>query len=700
MKSYLFGRASALAAATFLVLALSPGNAFASVVCGDLTFDFNEGCEDSNATPDDGCTNCLIDDGYPCNIKNVSGLTGNASCGSGVCDTTEEPDPICEPAQTCGNGLLESSEGCDDGNTDDLDGCNASCLVEDGSPCNQGDNAGAFGDSSCESGVCDESVEPTALCVSEFVSTTVTTTSTTTSTTEPTSTTTTSTTSSTSTTEEFSGACCYSGGCQNVNEGYCIIELLGSFQGEGTSCTSFNICGTCGNGCLDFGEECDDADTTSGDGCSDKCSEERCFTCTEGQLSDARAAVCVGPSQCSADEVCAICGNGEIEAGEQCDDGETPGGCCDPQSCQFVASGTSCLDDFFCNGPESCDGSGNCVDSADPVCGNGGNPCQTGFCDPKADACVTENVQDGSPCSAGGSCVVGSGGECDDGVCTGDASTLSPTCRWIIVGGSSQGEVRVRTGPGSTVDADMCGDTARIGGITTDDIVAIAASGEGVRFYGPPAVHGDIVTGGASVRSNLYLTIPGTEVKMVDTGMTQAKTPAGVVDTTGNHALVDVCDEDQTILQDAIATLDLMASTGSEFLKIGVGSSFTIDVTGDGLAVIDMNQLRVGHGATLTLRGNADDVVMLRVNQGRMKIGYGGRVTLDGLVPENVLIYADGSRCRVSPGVVGAGTIFCPAANRFIIGAGVDWQGTFLGAARELRVRSNATLTHVPFTGF
>jgi cysteine-rich repeat protein len=695
MTSYFFGRALALAAATFLLLATSPVSALAGITaCGDSNFDFNEGCEDSNGTPDDGCTNCLIDDSYPCNVTNFSGLTGNASCGSGVCDTTEEPAPLCEPAQTCGNGLLESGEGCDDGNTDDFDGCNASCLAEDGAPCNMGDNAGAFGDASCESGVCDEAAEPTAVCVSEFVSTTTSTTSTTSSTT------TTSTTSTTSTTEEFAGACCFSGGCQNVNEGYCIIELLGSYKGDGTSCSTPNVCGNCGNGCLDQGEECDDADTESGDGCSDKCSEEQCFTCTEGQLSNDRAAVCVGPSQCIADEVCAICGNGTIELGEQCDDGETPSGCCDPDTCQFLASTTSCADGLFCDGPESCDGSGNCVDGPDPVCGNGGNQCKTGYCDQKLDECVTEDVADGSPCSAGGSCIVGSGGTCEGGVCTGTSSTLSPTCRWIIVGGSASDDVRVRTGPGSTVDADMCGDTARIGGITTGDIVALAPTGEGIRVYGPPEVAGDIVTGGATVRSNLYLTIPGTALKIVDTGMTEVKTPAGVVDTTGNHALVDVCGDDQAILQSAMATLDLMPSTGSEPLKIGVGSGYTIDVTGDGIAVVDMGQLKVGHGATLTLKGNADDVVMLRVNAGRLKIGYGGRVTLDGLLPENVLIYADGSRCRVSPGVVGAGTIFCPGAGRFIIGAGVQWSGTFLGAAREVRVRSNAALTHVPFTGF
>jgi hypothetical protein len=230
--------------------------------------------------------------------------------------------------------------------------------------------------------------------------------------------------------------------------------------------------------------------------------------------------------------------------------------------------------------------------------------------------------------------------------------------------------------------------------------VAIATTGEGIRFYSHPEVAGDIVTGGATVRANLYLTIPGTALKTVDTGMTVPKDPSGVVSTTGLHALVEVCADDQAILAAAVATLEAMPSDATEGLKVGVGSGFTIDITGEGVGVVDMAQLKVSHGATLTLKGNPTDVLMIRVNDGRLKIGYGANVVLDGLLPENVLIYSDGPRCRVAPGVVGSGTIFCPEAGRFIIGAGVNWSGTFLGASREMRVRSNADLTHVPFTGF
>jgi cysteine-rich repeat protein len=719
--------AAALATAVLLSLVSSPQLSSAgSAVCGDNFPDAGEACDDGDSVSGDGCNSvCRVENGFSCDSDTGFDVTGDEACDSTLCDESETP-PACEATETCGNGVLEANEGCDDGNNGDFDNCDAACLVEDQAPCNLGDNAGLFGDASCQSGVCDESAEPTPICVSEFVSTTTSTTSTTTmtdpsttttlvepSTTtlpDPSTTTTIMASTTSSTMPEITGACCHAKGCSEVTAVECAGNFEGTYLGDDTSCTEIGACfAECGNGCIEPGEECDDADTANGDGCDEDCAEENCWNCSTGQVTgDSIPAVCEGggPSQCEEDASCSECGNNEIEAGEQCDDGDTVSqDCCSP-TCQYVSGGSACPNGIFCDGAETCDGSGNCNDGADPTCSQLNGPCVVGLCDGKLDTCVTDlNELNGNSCEDAGACATGEGGTCLNGVCVGTASTLSPTCRWIIIGGSPLGDVRVRTGPGSTVDADMCGDTARIGGITTDDIVAISTTGEGIRFYGPPVVDGDIVTGGSTVRSNLYLTIPGTALKTVDTAMTVAKLPSGVVDTTGNHALVDVCGDDQAILASAAAILDLMGDPDMEEgtpngLKIGVGSSHTIDVTGDGVAVVDMNGLKISHGATLTLKGNADDVVMLRINDGRLKIGYGARVMLDGLVPGNVLIYADGSRCRVSPGVIGAGTIYCSDAGRFIIGAGVNWSGTFLGSSREVRVRSNAALTHVPFTGF
>jgi cysteine-rich repeat protein len=533
-------------------------------------------------------------------------------------------------------------------------------------------------------------------------------TTTTTSTTEETTTSTTSTTSSTSTTLVIKGACCAGTGCfENKTESYCVQELQGEWHGEASSCKDPGLCVNCGDGCLQYGEDCDDGDTGNGDGCDEKCGEEACYKCTVPQ-SDTRTVqpFCFGPTQCFFDEECGYCGDGVTGPGEQCDDGDTSSADCCDEDCMAVEAGSDCADDTFCDGAESCDGSGNCVDAeAGPDCDELDSECAEGVCDPKANACVADtSAKDGDPCEAAGSCTVGGSGECEDGECVGDGTTLSPSCRWIVCAGSAGGDVRVRTGDGSAMDASACGDTARWGGITTGSVVVGATTGEGVSFYGPPEVGVDIATGGSSVGASLYITIPGTDVKNIATGQTVAKVPAGEVNTTGTHALVEVCNDDQAALDAAIPVLDAMGDPdveegGNNGLKVPVGSTDSIDITGQGLAVIDTRGLKLGKGTTLTLRGSATDVLLLRVD-GILKLGYGSQLVLDGLVASNVAIYGTGPRCRLSPGAVGAGTVFCPEAGRFVVGAGVNWSGTFLGGVREVQVRSNAELTHVAFTGF
>jgi cysteine-rich repeat protein len=128
----------------------------------------------------------------------------------------------------------------------------------------------------------------------------------------------------------------------------------------------------CGNGILDDGEECDDGNDLSGDGCSSGCiaegvcgdgiadpSEEcdgsdpdhgvecdgACLlvrTCGDGWLDpgetcdDATGLPVPGcDSQCQMENPAAVCGNGLLEEGEQCDDGndERHDGC---NQCRWV----------------------------------------------------------------------------------------------------------------------------------------------------------------------------------------------------------------------------------------------------------------------------------------------------------------------------------------------------------------------------
>src|SRR5262249_45140554 len=55
-----------------------------------------------------------------------------------------------------------------------------------------------------------------------------------------------------------------------------------------------------------------------------------------------------------------ICGNGTVDPGEQCDDGNiVAGDCCSP-SCQFESAGSACEDGNPCTANGTCDGAGVC----------------------------------------------------------------------------------------------------------------------------------------------------------------------------------------------------------------------------------------------------------------------------------------------------------------------------------------------------
>ena len=55
-----------------------------------------------------------------------------------------------------------------------------------------------------------------------------------------------------------------------------------------------SLCYVCGNGVVEAGEQCDDSDFQDGDGCSWDCKVEYGYTCTIGAQSNGRA-----PSVCT-----------------------------------------------------------------------------------------------------------------------------------------------------------------------------------------------------------------------------------------------------------------------------------------------------------------------------------------------------------------------------------------------------------------
>lgn len=76
-----------------------------------------------------------------------------------------------------------------------------------------------------------------------------------------------------------------------------------------------------------------------------------------------------------------VCGDGTVQSGEQCDDGnQLPGDCCSA-TCQFEANGSPCPDSDLCNGAETCNGAGACVAGAPLICDDG-SACSQDSCSP------------------------------------------------------------------------------------------------------------------------------------------------------------------------------------------------------------------------------------------------------------------------------------------------------------------------------
>jgi cysteine-rich repeat protein len=72
------------------------------------------------------------------------------TCQSNFCNPYAN---TCAEPLTCGNGVLEAGEGCDDGNGSGGDGCNSNCLIESNRPCN-GNSVGKTGKDSCQDNFC------------------------------------------------------------------------------------------------------------------------------------------------------------------------------------------------------------------------------------------------------------------------------------------------------------------------------------------------------------------------------------------------------------------------------------------------------------------------------------------------------------------------------------------------------------------
>ena len=142
----------------------------------------------------------------------------------------------------------------------------------------------------------------------------------------------------------------------------------------------------CGDGALEAGEECDDGNTDSGDCCAADCTLESDGTA----CGDPTDTACDNPDTCMLG-VCVL--NLEFD-GTACGN-PTDNGCDNPDTCaagvcqlNLEPPGWACDDLLYCTLDETCDGAGACGGGTPNACDDG-VACTDDSCDEGTDECVS-----------------------------------------------------------------------------------------------------------------------------------------------------------------------------------------------------------------------------------------------------------------------------------------------------------------------
>ncbi|MDD9967057.1 MAG: DUF4215 domain-containing protein [Myxococcales bacterium] len=352
-------------------------------------------CGDRIAADDEECDDGNTDDGDGC----------SASCEVEDGWSCSDSGGSCEP---CGDGEVTGEETCDDGNTDDDDGCSARCRIEDdwtcpvaGEPCEQCGNGELEPNERCDEGDSADGLGCSEDCreIQDHFSCP---------------------TPGEPCDEcgdgEVSGAELCDDGNTDSGDG-CVANCM-AIEGGWACPDEGGTCTLCGDGELDMmNEECDDGNYQSGDGCSETCRKE------EG-------AVCLQPGV-----LCSVCGNGFIEfiaiddngtpddpsddtydtsdpdAREACDDGNQDDG----DGCSASCSVEAGEDDLPWTCPVPGVACGRCGDGAVQAIESCDDGVDSGTGQPVSDdGCSADctEVETGFSCPGdGGACA-----ECGDGV--------------------------------------------------------------------------------------------------------------------------------------------------------------------------------------------------------------------------------------------------------------------------------------------
>jgi cysteine-rich repeat protein len=278
-----------------------------------------------------------------------------------------------------------------------------------------------------------------------------------------------------------------------------------------------------------------------------------------------------------------LCGNDNLDPGEQCDDGNTLDGDCCAHDCTFEAAGSPCDDGIACTSQDACDGAGLC--------------------------------------RGGGAVSVAAVGQY--AILRWSGTDPIGTTAWTI---GNQAHVR----------GDVCADVDRMRPRSRvfGDLVALAPSGTAAQFALRTNVVGAVVTGGGSIRgvNNVRIGLPPPDTDGVAPQLDACATVRGVV--TDRAA--------QLAALPPSANLDLPAMSVPIRHSTSIPATGTLPL--DQEVVIRINgDLKLASNATITLVGASRTTRVIVQIHGKLKLGTRAKLNLTGLDAQQVIYLVDGA---------------------------------------------------------
>jgi cysteine-rich repeat protein len=248
--------------------------------CGDGVQDFNEECDEGVNNSDNQADACRTDCSLPVCGDGIRDRGEDCDCNGDVCDCAEGTQTDCDPdhcnlcriiidpiVATCGNGLLEEGEECDDGDNRDDNLCLTNCrLARCGDGIVRSDlTVEQIGYESCDQG--DMASNPSC----EY---------------------------------NFNGSCSV-----EICNTECVLEFI-----------TVDADRYCGDGVVDFNEECDEGMANSDDGrCGRSCRLNSICGDGEKQVNEECDDHNLQDGDGCSFECTLECGNGVLDEGEECD---------------------------------------------------------------------------------------------------------------------------------------------------------------------------------------------------------------------------------------------------------------------------------------------------------------------------------------------------------------------------------------------